>query len=176
LPGAVRRERSSDSCWPAPASRCWSSKKHAYFLRDFRGDTVHPSTLEILDVLGLADRFLTELPPHTEVRRLVMRLPTRAQLGIDFRRLPTRFPFLAFVPQWDFLRFVTSEAVRYTGFTLVTQAEVEDLIVDNDQVGGVRYCTPAGLQEVRALLTVGADGRTTTMWSGFACHPATSSR
>jgi 2-polyprenyl-6-methoxyphenol hydroxylase-like FAD-dependent oxidoreductase len=89
-----------------------------------------------------------------------MRLPTRAQLGIDSRRLPTRFPFLAFVPQWDFLRFVTSEAVRYTGFTLVTQAEVEDLIVDNDQVGGVRHFTPAGLQEVRALLTVGADGRT----------------
>src|SRR5438270_1832840 len=87
-------------------------EKHADFLRDFRGDTIHPSTLEILDELGLAERFLRELP-HTEVRRLVMRLPNGAPFAIDFGRLPTRFPFLAFVPQWDFLRFVTTEAARY---------------------------------------------------------------
>src|SRR5712692_276703 len=126
-------------------------EKHADFLRDFRGDTIHPSTLEILDELGLAERFLKELP-HTEVSRLTMRLPTGAQLGIDFRRLPTRFPFLVFVPQWDFLRFVTTEAARYPSFRLITQAEVEDLIVENGQVRGVRYRTPDGPQEVRALL------------------------
>jgi 2-polyprenyl-6-methoxyphenol hydroxylase-like FAD-dependent oxidoreductase len=179
-------------------------EKHADFLRDFRGDTIHPSTLDILDELGLAERFLTELP-HTEVSRLIMRLPTGAQLGIDFRRLPTRFPFLAFLPQWDFLRFVTTEAARYPSFKLVMQAEVEDLIVEAGQVRGVRYRTPEGPQEVRALLTVGADGRTsrvreaarlplvetsppwmccgfgsiatrtTRMWLGFVCHLAISS-
>jgi 2-polyprenyl-6-methoxyphenol hydroxylase-like FAD-dependent oxidoreductase len=106
LPAAVRRERFSDSCWRAPASRWWSSKKHADFLRDFRGDTIHPSTLEVLAELGLAERFLTELP-HTQVSRLAIRLPTGAQLEIDFGRLRTRFPILVFVPQWDFLRFVT---------------------------------------------------------------------
>src|ERR1700730_4756363 len=102
-------------------------EKHADFLRDFRGDTIHPSTLEILDELGLADRFLTELP-HTEVSRLAFTLPTGDQLGLDFRRLPTRFPFIAFVPQWDFLRFVTTEAARYPSFQLRMQADVEDLI------------------------------------------------
>src|SRR5712691_5142523 len=112
----------------------------------------------ILDELGLVERFLTELP-HTKVSRLSMRLPTGAQLGIDLGRLPTRFPYLAFVPQWDFLRFVTSEAARYPSFKLIMQAEVEDLIVENGQVRGVRYRTPGGQTEVRALLTVGAVGR-----------------
>ena len=132
-------------------------EKHADFLRDFRGDTIHPSTLEILNDLGLAERFL-ELP-HTEVARVVMRLPGGDGLDVDFRRLPSRFRFLAFVPQWDFLTFVTTEAARYPGFRLVMQAEVEDLIVEGGQVRGVRYRTPDGPQEVRALLTVGADGR-----------------
>jgi len=132
-------------------------EKHADFLRDFRGDTIHPSTLEILNDLGLADRFL-ELP-HSEVARVVMRLSGEERLELDFRRLPTRFKFLAFVPQWDFLKFVTTEAARYPGFRLVMQADVEDLIVDGGQVRGVRYRTPDGPQTVRALLTVGADGR-----------------
>jgi 2-polyprenyl-6-methoxyphenol hydroxylase-like FAD-dependent oxidoreductase len=132
-------------------------EKHADFLRDFRGDTIHPSTLEILNDLGLAERFLQL--PHTEVSQLVMRLPDGAAITIDFGRLPTRFRFLAFVPQWDFLTFVTTEAARYPGFRLVMQAEVEDLIVEGGHVRGVRYRTPDGPQEVRALLTVGADGR-----------------
>ncbi len=134
-------------------------EKHADFLRDFRGDTIHPSTLEILDELGLADRLLRELP-HSEVSHLEMRLPTGMQVTIDFRRLPSRFKFVAFVPQWDFLEFVTREAKRYPSFVLHTEAEVEDLIFDNGRVRGVRYKTPTGSMEVRALLTVGADGRT----------------
>src|SRR5438874_3915995 len=133
-------------------------EKHADFLRDFRGDTIHPSTLEILDELGLAERFLKELP-HTEISQLIMRLPSGAKLGIDFRRLSTPYPFLAFVPQWDFLRFVTTEAARYPRFRLIMQAEVEDLIVEGGQAQGVRYRTPEGPQEIRALLTIGADGR-----------------
>src|SRR5438552_7543988 len=88
-----------------------------------------------------------------------MRLPNGAPFAIDFGRLPTRFPFLAFVPQWDFLRFVTTEAACYPSFKLIMEAEVEDLIVEDGEVRGVRYRTPEDLHEVRALLTVGADGR-----------------
>src|SRR5438309_7849702 len=86
-------------------------EKHADFLRDFRGDTIHPSTLEILDDLGLADRFLAL--PHSEVAVLEASLPTGQQVGVDFRHIGSRFPFIAFVPQWDFLDFVTGEAARY---------------------------------------------------------------
>jgi 2-polyprenyl-6-methoxyphenol hydroxylase-like FAD-dependent oxidoreductase len=134
-------------------------EKHADFLRDFRGDTIHPSTLEILDDLGLADRFLSELP-HSEVRQLQMRLANGARFGLDFRGLPSRFKFIAFVPQWDFLDFVVSEAKRYPTFNLLMETEVSDLLLENGQVAGVRYRDRAGAsQEIRALLTVGADGR-----------------
>src|SRR6188472_254982 len=83
-------------------------EKHADFLRDFRGDTIHPSTLEILDQLGLADRFL-ELP-HSRVAGARINIPGGTTVELSFRRLKTRFPFVAFVPQWDFLEFVTAEA------------------------------------------------------------------
>jgi 2-polyprenyl-6-methoxyphenol hydroxylase-like FAD-dependent oxidoreductase len=133
-------------------------EKHADFLRDFRGDTIHPSTLEILDDLGLADRFLRELP-HTEVSHLEVRPPTGEPMGIDFNRLPTRFKFIALVPQWDFLEFVTAEARRYPSFTLLREADVTDLLTDDGRVTGVRYQTPTGADELRADVTVGADGR-----------------
>jgi 2-polyprenyl-6-methoxyphenol hydroxylase-like FAD-dependent oxidoreductase len=120
-------------------------EKHGDFLRDFRGDTIHPSTLEILDELGLAERFLRL--PHTEVSALAVRTPAGDALEFSLRRLKTTFPFIAFVPQWDFLDFVTREAARYPGFRLRMRAEVVDLIAD----GGIR--------EVRALLAVGAEGR-----------------
>jgi 2-polyprenyl-6-methoxyphenol hydroxylase-like FAD-dependent oxidoreductase len=135
-------------------------EKHADFLRDFRGDTIHPSTLEILDDLGLADRFLGELP-HSQVSELQFRLPDGRPMRMDLQTLPSRFKFVAFVPQWDFLEFVTAEASRYPGFTLIREAEVTDLITDPDgSVAGVRFRTPTGTDEVRANLTVGADGRT----------------
>src|SRR5690349_2644980 len=79
-------------------------EKHADFLRDFRGDTIHPSTLEILDELGLADRFL-ELP-HSQVPGVVFETPSEPRVELSFERLRTRFPFIAFVPQWDFLNFL----------------------------------------------------------------------
>ena len=135
-------------------------EKHADFLRDFRGDTIHPSTLEILDDLGLAERLLGELP-HSEVGQFDIRLPGGVELSVDFSELGTRFPFIAFVPQWDFLRFVTNEAGRYSGFRLVMEAEAQSLVFDGERVAGVSYRTPDGnAHEVRALLTVGADGRT----------------
>jgi len=134
-------------------------EKHTDFLRDFRGDTIHPSTLEILADLGLADRFLREMP-HSEVKRLDIRLTTSVRMSIDLQRLPTQFKFIAFVPQWDFLEFITAEARRYPTFTLVTAAEVTDLVMDDGRVAGARFRTPSGSDEVRAQLTVGADGRT----------------
>jgi 2-polyprenyl-6-methoxyphenol hydroxylase-like FAD-dependent oxidoreductase len=134
-------------------------EKHADFLRDFRGDTIHPSTLELLSELGLADRFLSEVP-HSEVSYLQARLPGGVRMRQDLQRVPTRYKFIAFVPQWDFLEFVTAEARRYPGFTLLMQAEVTDLIVEGDRVAGARIQTPNGPDEVRADLTVGADGRT----------------
>src|SRR5436190_5691849 len=83
-------------------------EKHGDFLRDFRGDTIHPLTLEILDELGLAERFLQL--PHSEVSSIAARTPAGLDIDVSFRRLPTRFPFIAFVPQWDFLDFITAEA------------------------------------------------------------------
>ncbi len=131
-------------------------EKHGDFLRDFRGDTIHPSTLEILHELGLAERFLQL--PHTKVAVLRIELPDE-ELSVDLRRIGGRFPFIAFVPQWDFLDFVTGEAARYPGFELRRNAEVVDLIEEGGVVRGVRYRGAEGEREVRALLTVGADGR-----------------
>jgi 2-polyprenyl-6-methoxyphenol hydroxylase-like FAD-dependent oxidoreductase len=132
-------------------------EKHADFLRDFRGDTIHPSTLELLDELGLAERFLRL--PHTQCRALEARTPGGATLSVDFSRVGGRFPFIAFVPQWDFLEFITAEAARYPGFRLIKRAEVVGLVRENGSVRGVRYRTPVGEAEARALLVVGADGR-----------------
>src|SRR5579859_7444369 len=134
-------------------------EKHADFLRDFRGDTVHPSTLEILDELGLADRFL-ELP-HSRVPGVRFDVPGQRKVELSFRHLGTRFPFIAFVPQWDLLRFLTAEAGRYPTFSLLMQADAHELIVEDQTVRGVRYHADSGQPgEIRATLTVGADGRT----------------
>jgi 2-polyprenyl-6-methoxyphenol hydroxylase-like FAD-dependent oxidoreductase len=132
-------------------------EKHGDFLRDFRGDTIHPSTLEILDELGLAERFLQL--PHSEVSSLTARTPAGLDIDFSFRRLKTRFPFIAFVPQWDFLDFVTDEASRYPGFQLQMNAEVVDLIREDGIVRGLTYRDDTGEHAVRARLTVGADGR-----------------
>ena len=91
-------------------------EKHNDFLRDFRGDTIHPSTLEILDELGLADRFLTL--PHSRLSKASVRTTTGQKIVISLERLPTKFPFIAMVPQWDFLEFLTGEAARFPTFRL----------------------------------------------------------
>jgi 2-polyprenyl-6-methoxyphenol hydroxylase-like FAD-dependent oxidoreductase len=132
-------------------------EKHGDFLRDFRGDTIHPSTLEILDELGLAQRFLQL--PHSRVSEVAVRTASGELLKIDLRGLPTRYPFIAMVPQWDFLTFITREARRYPGFRLLMNAEVTDVRWEDGAVRGVRYRTAGGESEVQALLTVGADGR-----------------
>ena len=132
-------------------------EKHADFLRDFRGDTIHPSTLEVMHELGILDEFLKR--PHQEVRELAGQVSSETVTIADFTHLPTRCRFIAFMPEWDFLNFIVEQARRYPAFHLRMQAEVTDLIEENGKVAGVRAKTPEGILEARANLTVGADGR-----------------
>ena len=128
-------------------------EKHADFLRDFRGDTLHPSTLEVIAELGLLERLL-ELP-HDRVPEIAAQFGDATFAIADFRRLPTRCGFIAMMPQWDFLNFLAQEAARYPHFTLHTGAEVTGLLETGERVEGVRI----GGEEIRADLVVAADGR-----------------
>jgi 2-polyprenyl-6-methoxyphenol hydroxylase-like FAD-dependent oxidoreductase len=132
-------------------------EKHADFLRDFRGDTIHPSTLELMYELGILDEFLRR--PHQEVRQLAGQIGDDSLTLADFTHLPTHCRFLAFMPQWDFLDFIAQQANAFAGFHLKTQAEVTDLIEENNAIVGVCAQTCDGPQEIRAAFTVGADGR-----------------
>ncbi|WP_337060022.1 FAD-dependent oxidoreductase [Kineococcus sp. G2] len=144
-------------------------EKHDDFLRDFRGDTVHPSTLRLLDEVGLAEEFLRL--PHARVERAAVTTDDGTFEVADFSRLPGRFPFLALVPQWDFLDLLAARARRYPGFELRTGAEVTGLLREDGRVVGVRYRRTArgdgagddsgdrAERSVRAVLTVAADGR-----------------
>ena len=130
---------------------------HDDFDRDFRGDTIHPSVLEIMDELGLAER-LHELR-HSKIHTASFMTPSGPVTVADFRRLRTRFPYIMMLPQAHFLEFITEEAKRYPNFQLVMGASAQELIEDGGVVHGVRYRSDGVWHEVRALLTVGADGR-----------------
>jgi 2-polyprenyl-6-methoxyphenol hydroxylase-like FAD-dependent oxidoreductase len=132
-------------------------EKHADFNRDFRGDTIHPSTLELMHELGLLEEFLKQT--HQEVRELRAVVNGQSIPIADFRQLPTRCKFVAFMPQWDFLNFLSSHAKHFPTFQLRMETEVVDLLIENEQVIGVRAKTPRGEIEVRADLVIGADGR-----------------
>ncbi|MBX3318761.1 MAG: FAD-dependent oxidoreductase [Nitrospira sp.] len=132
-------------------------EKHADFLRDFRGDTLHPSTLEIMHELGVLDRFLHL--PHQKVSRINARFGDLEFTVADFSHLPTQCRYVAFLPQWDFLNFLVEEGSRYPTFQVRMSVEVTDLIEDEGSVVGLRAKTPNGPLEVRAALVVGADGR-----------------
>jgi len=132
-------------------------EKHRDFFRDFRGDTIHPSTLELMHELGLLDELLQQ--PHQQLRELRGIVNGHAVPIADFSRLPTRCKFIAFMPQWDFLTFLSSHAKRFPDFRLLMEHEVVDLIFENDRVIGVRARTPRGEVEVRADLVIGCDGR-----------------
>ena len=132
-------------------------EKHGDFLRDYRGDTIHPSTLEILDDLGLAKAALGLNLTCSPV--LTARTPDGPIVLADIRKVRTRYPFAAMVPQWDFLNFLAQQAARYSGFRLLMPAEAVDLVERDGIVTGVRYRTPAGEGEIQAALTVAADGR-----------------
>ncbi|PYK43330.1 MAG: hypothetical protein DME46_07880 [Verrucomicrobia bacterium] len=132
-------------------------EKHADFNRDFRGDTIHPSTLELMYELGLLDEFLKR--PHQQLRELCGVINGNSVAIADFSRLPTRCKFIAFMPQWDFLDFLSSRAKQFPTFALHLQHEVIDLLFENDRISGVHVKTPDGEREVRADLIIGADGR-----------------
>src|SRR5213596_3180621 len=136
-------------------------EKHADFFRDFRGDTIHPSTLELMHELGLLDEFLKQ--PHQEVRELRAVIDGGIVPIADFTKLPTRCKFIAFMTQWDFLNFLSSHAKRFRTFQLLMQTEVVDLLIENERVIGVRAKTPRGEMEMRADLVIGADGRHSTI-------------
>jgi 2-polyprenyl-6-methoxyphenol hydroxylase-like FAD-dependent oxidoreductase len=136
-------------------------EKHADFLRDFRGDTIHPSTLELMRELGILDEFLRL--PHQEVARLAAQFGDFPVTIADFSHLPTRCKFIALMPQWDFLDFLVRRAKTFPTFQLEMRAEAVDLIEDASRVVGVRAVTPAGPCEVRADLVVAADGRSSVL-------------
>jgi len=136
-------------------------EKHADFNRDFRGDTIHPSTLELMHELGLLDEFLKQ--PHQEARELRAIVNGQAVPVADFTKLPTLCKFIAFMPQWDFLNFLSSHAKRFPTFQLYMEAEVVDLLTKDSRVVGVRAKTARGELEIRADLVIGADGRHSTV-------------
>jgi len=132
-------------------------EKHADFFRDFRGDTIHPSTLDIMSELGLLDEFLKL--PHQELREIRGIFNGHPVTMADFSKLPTRCKFIAFMPQWDFLNFLAKHGKRFPTFTLCLQHEVVDLLFENERVVGVRAKTPDGERQIYADLVIGADGR-----------------
>ncbi len=143
-------------------------EKHADFLRDFRGDTIHPSTLEVMHELGLLDEFLKL--PHQEVRELNARFGDRTITLADFSHLPTRCRFIAMMPQWDFLNFLADRAAGYPSFRLLMEAEATGLIEESGRVVGVRATTPGGPIDARADLVAAADGRNSILREKAGLH------
>ena len=131
-------------------------EKHADFFRDFRGDTIHPSTLRLIDELGAADEFLRI--PHSKMTEVTMETTSGPLTVADFTRLG-RFGYIAFLPQWDFLAFLTAKARTYDSFELEMSTEATELLVEDGRVVGVRAASPQGPLEIRADLVLGADGR-----------------
>src|ERR687898_2481326 len=130
---------------------------HPDFDREFRGDTLHPSVMEIMDQLGLSGRLL-ELR-HTKLRTFTLQTASGPFTPVDLGRLDTKYPYITMMPQTSFLEFVTGEAQRYPNFRLSMGARVRELVEEDGVVRGIRYEGEDGWHEVRALLTVGADGR-----------------
>jgi 2-polyprenyl-6-methoxyphenol hydroxylase-like FAD-dependent oxidoreductase len=148
-------------------------EEHQDFDRDFRGDTLHPSVMEIMDQLGLADRLLQLR--HTKARNLTVRTQGSASVMLSFERLKTRFPYITLMPQRQFLELITTEAARYPGFKLTLGAGVQELVEEQGIVRGVRYRARDGWHEVRALLVVGADGRFSRLRRLAGFQPITTS-
>ncbi|MBF2004692.1 MAG: FAD-dependent oxidoreductase [Chlorogloeopsis fritschii C42_A2020_084] len=130
---------------------------HKDFDRDFRGDTIHPSVMEIMEELGLADRLLQL--PHAKMRQINIKTPEASVTLADFSHLHTRYPYITMLPQARFLEFITAEAQKYPNFQLIMGANVQELIEEDGVIQGVRYRGSGGWHEIRATLTVGADGR-----------------
>jgi 2-polyprenyl-6-methoxyphenol hydroxylase-like FAD-dependent oxidoreductase len=136
-------------------------EKHKDFFRDFRGDTIHPSTLELMYELGILDAFLAL--PHQQISEFTLSIGGESFPIADLAHLPTHSKFVGLMPQWDFLNFLAAQASKFPGFHLLMEHEVTGLIEDaNDRVIGVRANTPSGPTEINATLVVGCDGRHST--------------
>lgn len=136
-------------------------EKHADFFRDFRGDTVHPSTLQVMDELGLIDGFLTL--PHQQLQKLDgMFGGTKVRIA-DLSRLDAKYPFIALMPQWDFLNFLRENGKRFASLQVLMSTEATDLIRNGDAVVGVKAQTPEGTLDIEADLTIACDGRHSTV-------------
>jgi 2-polyprenyl-6-methoxyphenol hydroxylase-like FAD-dependent oxidoreductase len=136
-------------------------EKHADFLRDFRGDTVHPSTMTVMDELGLLDEFLKL--PHHKISTMAGYFGSRRMQIADLSHLPVKTPYIAMMPQWDFLDFIAAHARKYPGFKLVVRAEAKGLISEGGKVVGVHATIDGRDEEIRADLVIGADGRHSTV-------------
>jgi 2-polyprenyl-6-methoxyphenol hydroxylase-like FAD-dependent oxidoreductase len=136
-------------------------EKHKDFFRDFRGDTIHPSTLELMYELGLLDQFLKL--PHQRVSRLSFQVGAERIPMVDLSHLPLHCKYVALMPQWDFLNFIADQGKRYPSFHLRMQTEATDVVSESGRVTGVRAKPPEGDVEIRAALTVGCDGRHSTV-------------
>src|ERR1700760_422421 len=128
-------------------------EKHADFFRDFRGDTVHPSTLQVMDELGLIDGFLKL--PHQQRQTLEGKFGDDTVHIADLSRLHVKYPFIAMMPQWDFLNFLRESGKRFSSLHVMMNANATDLIMSGDDIVGVRAETPEGPVEIRAGLTIG---------------------
>jgi 2-polyprenyl-6-methoxyphenol hydroxylase-like FAD-dependent oxidoreductase len=136
-------------------------EKHADFFRDFRGDTVHPSTLQVMDELGLIDGFLRL--PHQQLQKLDGLFAGHALRIADLGRLDVKYPFIAFMPQWDFLNFLRESGKRFSSLKVMMSSEATDLIREGDRVTGVSAKTPDGAIDILADLTIACDGRHSTL-------------
>jgi 2-polyprenyl-6-methoxyphenol hydroxylase-like FAD-dependent oxidoreductase len=136
-------------------------EKHADFFRDFRGDTVHPSILQVMDELGLIDAFLKL--PHQRLQKMDGRFGENSIRVADLSRLRVKYPFIAMMPQWDFLNFLRESGKRFPALQVMMNANASDLIRDGEKVAGVTADTPEGPVEIRAGLTIGCDGRHSTV-------------
>jgi 2-polyprenyl-6-methoxyphenol hydroxylase-like FAD-dependent oxidoreductase len=144
-------------------------EKHKDFIRDFRGDTVHPYTLDILDQIGLGEKF-HELP-HRKIETFgLMRDGVRVEVA-DFRKIKVRFPYVAFLPQWDFLNLITEEALRYPTFRLLMRTEASELIQRAGRTAGIRVRTADGSRTVRAAIVIAADGRNSALRDAAGMRP-----
>src|SRR5258706_6736980 len=132
-------------------------EKHADFFRDFRGDTVHPSTLEVMDELGLIDGFLKL--PHQQLQKMDGKFGGTSIRIADLSRLKVKFPFIAFMPQWDFLNFLRESGKKFAKLKVMMSTEANDLIKDDARIAGVKAKTPEGMIDIEADLTVACDGR-----------------
>jgi 2-polyprenyl-6-methoxyphenol hydroxylase-like FAD-dependent oxidoreductase len=136
-------------------------EKHADFLRDFRGDTIHPSTLEVMQELGLLESLLQR--PHQKTREVGAQIGDTKVSIADFRHLPTHCKYIAFMPQWEFLNFLAEAGQRYAGFHLHMNAEVVGLMERGGRIAGLHVSTPEGPLDISADLVIGADGRTSVV-------------